>query len=465
MAVKMDYYEKQVGGSFREFLFNNEEKLKKELEDLDVLVDKEANIITIEGIQFAVEENGNITKIEGIALSEKTKKLNIIQGVVEQPEAELVATLVAIQGEISWKISDEEVVKITGNGNKVTITGLKDGVAIITATCQGEEASCEVTVRTVEISTTLTLNSTNIVMGKQETIELTAEQNGTEEITWESSDNRIAIVEGTGENGKIGKVTGVEAGEVTIAARTQNQTATCKVTVAITAESLLKGIEEITTGGTKKILVNGTTDQVITDTTQYKKEIYDVNVVMIDGGLELGTGGIVKVNGVEKAISEIQDLSVSSDGKTYSVGNTKDIGTASAYALNTVVLKVKGNLEIQNGVTLTSITGTYGGPKGLIVYCEEALTNHGTISMSQKGAKAQGQNVFLSKNDSNLFSFVGSAGGSGGGSVSVSSDGKKSGIGGTRSAGFSCGGGRRRSSFYIFRWEMYFRQRDSWNKL
>ena len=457
MAVKMDYYEKQVGGSFREFLFNNEEKLKKELEDLNVLVDKEANIITIEGIQFAVEENGNITKIEGIALSEKTKKLNIIQGVVEQPEAELVATLVTIQGEISWKSSDEEVVKITGNGNKVTITGLKDGVAIITATCQGEEASCEVTVRTVEISTTLTLSPENIVIGKQEETELTAEQNGTEEITWESSDNRIAIVEGIGENGKIGKVTGVEAGEITITARTQNQTATCKVTVAITAESLLKGIEEITTGGTKKILVNGTTDQVITDTTQYKKEIYDVNVVMIDGGLELGTGGIVKVNGVEKAISEIQDLSVSSDGKTYSVGNTKDIGTASAYAQNTVVLKVKGNLEIQNEVTLTSITGTYGGPKGLIVYCEEAVTNNGTISMSQKGAKAKGQNIFLSKNDSNLFSFVGSAGGSGGGSVSVSNDGKKSGIGGTRSAGFSCGGGRRRSSLYIFRWEMYFR--------
>ena len=453
----MDYYEKQVGGSFREFLFNNEEKLKKELENFNVLVDKEANIITIEGIQFAVEENGNITKIEGIALSEKTKKLNIIQGVVEQPEAELVATLVTIQGEISWKSSDEEVVKITGNGNKVTITGLKDGVAIITATCQGEEASCEVTVRTVEISTTLTLSPENIVIGKQEETELTAEQNGTEEITWESSDNRIAIVEGIGENGKIGKVTGVEAGEITITARTQNQTATCKVTVAITAESLLKGIEEITTGGTKKILVNGTTDQVITDTTQYKKEIYDVNVVMIDGGLELGTGGIVKVNGVEKAISEIQDLSVSSDGKTYSVGNTKDIGTASAYAQNTVVLKVKGNLEIQNEVTLTSITGTYGGPKGLIVYCEEAVTNNGTISMSQKGAKAKGQNIFLSKNDSNLFSFVGSAGGSGGGSVSVSNDGKKSGIGGTRSAGFSCGGGRRRSSLYIFRWEMYFR--------
>ena len=200
MAVKMDYYEKQVGGSFREFLFNNEEKLKKELEDLNVLVDKEANIITIEGIQFAVEENGNITKIEGIALSEKTKKLNIIQGVVEQPEAELVATLVTIQGEISWKSSDEEVVKITGNGNKVTITGLKDGVAIITATCQGEEASCEVTVRTVEISTTLTLSPENIVIGKQEETELTAEQNGTEEITWESSDNRIAIVEGIGEN-------------------------------------------------------------------------------------------------------------------------------------------------------------------------------------------------------------------------------------------------------------------------
>ena len=418
LALKMEYYEKQNGESFRDFLFRNEENLKKELGDRNVLFNKEANTITINGIQFSVDENGNITKIDGISLSNTRIELNKFEDDEEPPKADLVATLVTITGDIRWKSSDEEVVKISGSGNKVTITGLKDGVATVTASCQGEEASCEVIVRTVEISTTLTLTPENIIIGKQEITELMAEQNGTEEIEWETSDNRIAIVEGTGENGEIGKITGMEAGEVTITARTQNQTATSKVIVAITAESLLKGIEEITTGGIKKILVNGTTDQEITEATQYKKEIYDVNVVLIDGGLELGTNGVVKVNGVEKAISEIQDLSVSADGKTYSVGNTKDIGTASTYAQNTVVLKVKGNLEIQEEVTLTSIAGNYGGPKGLIVYCEETLTNNGTINMTARGAKALGQNVYLWRNENGSFEYVPAQGGAGGSSVS-----------------------------------------------
>ncbi len=251
----MEYYEKQNGESFRDFLFRNEENLKKELGDRNVLFNKEANTITINGIQFSVDENGNITKIDGISLSNTRIKLNKFEDDEEPPKADLFATLVTITGDIRWKSSDEEVVKISGSGNKVTITGLKDGVATVTASCQGEEASCEVIVRTVEISTTLTLTPENIIIGKQEITELMAEQNGTEEIEWETSDNRIAIVEGTGENGEIGKITGMEAGEVTITARTQNQTATSKVIVAITAESLLKGIEEITTGGIKKFLL------------------------------------------------------------------------------------------------------------------------------------------------------------------------------------------------------------------
>ncbi len=441
LALKMEYYEKQNGESFRDFLFRNEENLKKELGDREVLFNKEANTITINGIQFSVDENGNITKIDGISLSNTRIKLNKFEDDEEPPKADLFATLVTITGDIRWKSSDEEVVKISGSGNKVTITGLKDGVATVTASCQGEEASCEVIVRTVEISTTLTLTPENIIIGKQEITELMAEQNGTEEIEWETSDNRIAIVEGTGENGEIGKITGMEAGKVTITARTQNQTATSKVIVAITAESLLKGIEEITTGGIKKILVNGTTDQEITEATQYKKEIYDVNVVLIDGGLELGTNGVVKVNGVEKAISEIQDLSVSSDGKTYSVGNTKDIGTANAYASNTVVLKVKGNLEIQDEVTLTAITGAYGGPKGLIVYCEESVTNNGTINMTARGAKALGQNVYLWKNANGTFEYVPTQGGAGGNSVSCNSWSDKEGIGGNKAPIRGTGGG------------------------
>ena len=65
-----------------------------------------------------------------------------------------------------------------------------------------------------------------------------------------------------------------------------------------------------------------------------------------------------------------------------------------------VVLKVKGNLTISENVTLTSCKNDkgYGGPKGMLVYCTGTITNNGKISMTARGAIAEGQNVYLWKN-------------------------------------------------------------------
>ncbi|MCI8421840.1 MAG: hypothetical protein HFE34_06070, partial [Clostridia bacterium] len=96
-----------------------------------------------------------------------------------------------------------------------------------------------------------------------------------------------------------------------------------------------------------------------------EEEIYNFNVIRIDGDLELseelGLNGKVKINGVETDISNITDLEVSEDGKIYSVGNENDvaIGTEeSQMAKNTVVLKVEGDLEINSGIILTSVTSS-----------------------------------------------------------------------------------------------------------
>lgn len=66
-------------------------------------------------------------------------------------------------------------------------------------------------------------------------------------------------------------------------------------------------------------------------------------------------------------------------------------------AKNTVVLKVNWNLIINEGVTLTACKSDdgYGGPKGLMIYCTGTITNNGTISMTARGARAEGENVYL----------------------------------------------------------------------
>ncbi len=82
-------------------------------------------------------------------------------------------------------------------------------------------------------------------------------------------------------------------------------------------------------------------------------------------------------------------------------------------AKNTVVLKVNGNLTIENGYKLTAKGGDCGGPKGMFVYCVGTLINNGEISMTAKGAYAKGDNVYLHKTPDNLFAFVPKNGGNG----------------------------------------------------
>ena len=164
------------------------------------------------------------------------------------------------------------------------------------------------------------------------------------------------------------------------------------------------------------IRVKGTQDSSITEETVYEEEVYNFNVIRVDGDLELstelGANGKVKINGVETDISTITDLEVSSDGKIYSVGNQNDVATANEYAKNGVVLKVEGDLKIGEDTTLTAVasTGGYGGPKGMIVYCTGILTNNGTISMTARGAYAEGQNVYLCKIFDGTYLYIPSVG-------------------------------------------------------
>ncbi len=113
------------------------------------------------------------------------------------------------------------------------------------------------------------------------------------------------------------------------------------------------------------IRVKGTTESNITEETVYEEEVYSFNVIRIDGDLELsadlGVNGKVKINGVETDVSNITDLEVSEDGKIYSVGNQNDVATGildTQMAKNGVVLKVEGNLTVNEETTLTSVVSS-----------------------------------------------------------------------------------------------------------
>ena len=105
-----------------------------------------------------------------------------------------------------------------------------------------------------------------------------------------------------------------------------------------------------------------------------------------------------------------------SENTTY--GDINDVASANEYARHTVIVKINGNLNINNNVQVTAYRNNYGGPKGMLVYVTGTLENKGTITMTARGAKAAGQNVYLWKNEAEVNSYeyvpaIGAAGGAG----------------------------------------------------
>ncbi len=135
---------------------------------------------------------------------------------------------------VTWKSSKASVAKVDSNGK---VTAVAKGSATITATAGGKSATCTVEVVEKQVpaeSISLNKQSLELKAGASETLKATVTPtNTTDEVTWSSSDEKVAKVD------KNGKVTAVAAGSVTITAKAGEKSATCTVTVA-------KGGQEIT---------------------------------------------------------------------------------------------------------------------------------------------------------------------------------------------------------------------------
>ena len=93
-------------------------------------------------------------------------------------------------------------------------------------------------------------------------------------------------------------------------------------------------------------------------------------------------------------------------------------------------------------MTLTSINnGSYGGPKGMVVYCTGNLINSGNINMNERAAYAEGQNVYLYKNSNGTYEFVPKLGANGGNKVNSTKAGRYLGVKGGDAIARGTGGG------------------------
>ncbi len=131
-------------------------------------------------------------------------------------------------GTISWSSSDTSKATV----NNGTITAVATGTSIITATCEGYSATCEVTVIDV---TGISLNESAISMetGDTTTLVATLSPEGiTGTIEWVSSDTSLATVNN-------GFVTAIAAGTATITATCRGYSATCEITITASEKNYL----------------------------------------------------------------------------------------------------------------------------------------------------------------------------------------------------------------------------------
>lgn len=178
-------------------------------------------------------------KVTGITLNKTTAS------VVKGKTVALTATVTpdtATDKTIKWTTSNKNVATVSTDG---VVTAKAAGTAIITATAaddSGVKATCKITVTNPVVKVTkVTLNKTTASVVKGKTLTLTATVTPTnatnKNVTWKSSNTKIATVDGNG------KVTAVAAGTATItctAADGSGKSATCKITVTNPAVKVTK---------------------------------------------------------------------------------------------------------------------------------------------------------------------------------------------------------------------------------
>lgn len=218
-------------------------------------------------------------KVTGITLNKTTAS------VVKGKTVALTATVTpdtATDKTIKWTTSNKNVATVSTDG---VVTAVAAGTAIITATAadgSGVKATCKITVTNPVIKVTkVTLNKTTASVVKGKTLTLTATVTPTnatnKNVTWKSSNTKIATVDGNG------MVTAVAAGTATItctAIADKSKSATCKITVTnpavkVTKLSMNKTSVDLLKGKTVQLKVTVTpsnaTNKAVTWTSSNKK--------------------------------------------------------------------------------------------------------------------------------------------------------------------------------------------------
>lgn len=140
-----------------------------------------------------------------------------------------------------FKSSKSSVVSVNTSGK---MTAKTSGTAVITVKSGSVQATCQVTVQ----KTKLTINASSVSIEKKGSYRLRATASSYSNITWKSSNPKIASVSSTG------VVNGIRPGQATITASANGATVSCRVTVKTPIVKLNKTSLTLKPGQTARIV-------------------------------------------------------------------------------------------------------------------------------------------------------------------------------------------------------------------
>lgn len=125
---------------------------------------------------------------------------------------------------VTWSSSNEAVAKVADDG---TVTAVKAGTAVITATAGNVKTECTITVTAPATKITLNTTRQKLEAGKSFTlIAAVAPADTTDKVVWSSNNTKVATVSSNG------TVKALKAGTAVITVKAGNVKATCTFTVA-----------------------------------------------------------------------------------------------------------------------------------------------------------------------------------------------------------------------------------------
>ena len=182
---------------------------------------------------ITINVTGSGTELTGITLS--STSLNLQQGSTQTLSA--TPEPADAQASLTWKSSDDSIVRIEGSGNSVQLTGVNTGTANITvASSDGKiSATCAVTVSgnsTENPGIVFAQTSLTLTAGQTQNVRLTVTPSGADvgDITWSASSGAISVPSSA--SGTEVTVTAQQAGQAVLTATTASGLqASCTITV------------------------------------------------------------------------------------------------------------------------------------------------------------------------------------------------------------------------------------------